>query len=79
MTYYERLVTTPSLARVSGDALTLASAYKRLGELYEARGERAKAVEYYGRLVKLWNDADPELQPVVRDVRARLVRLAGEH
>ena len=46
---------------------------------YEARGDRAKALEYYGRFVNLWKDADPELQPVVRDVRARMARLAGEH
>ena len=75
----ERFVTTPSLWRVYGDQLMLARTYKRLGELYEARGERAEAREYYGRFVELWKDADPELQPVVRDVRARIARLAGEH
>ncbi len=79
LTYYERLVTTPSLFRVYSDKLVLAPTYKRLGELYEARGDRAKALEYYGRFVDLWKDADPELQPVVRDVRARLAGLAGEH
>jgi tetratricopeptide (TPR) repeat protein len=79
LTYYERLVTTPRLSRVSSDKLMLAPTCKRLGELYEARGDRAKAREYYGRFVDLWKDADPELQPMVRDVRARLVRLAGEH
>jgi len=52
---------------------------KRLGELYETRGDRAEARKYYGRFVDLWKDADPELQPVVREVRARLARLAGEH
>jgi len=77
LTYYERFVSTPSLFRVYGDKLTLAPAYKRLGELYEARGDRAKARDYYGRFVDLWKDADPELQPVVRDVRAGLARLAG--
>ena len=79
LTYYERLVTAPWLWRVYRDDLTLAPSCKRLGELYEARGERAKALEYYGRFVDLWKNADPELQPVVRDVRARLARLAGEH
>ena len=34
-------------------------------------GDRAAAVEYYGRLIKLWKDAGPELQPIVRDVRER--------
>jgi tetratricopeptide (TPR) repeat protein len=79
LTYYERFVTTPSLGRVYGDKLALAPTLKRLGELYEARGDRAKAREYYGRFVDLWKDADPELQVIVRDVRARLARLAREH
>lgn len=79
LTYYERLVTTPSIWRLWGDALTLAPTYKRLGELYEQRPDGAKAREYYGRFVDLWKDADAELQPVVRDVRGRIARLAGEH
>jgi hypothetical protein len=37
-----------------------------------------KAVEYYDKFVELWKDADPELQPVVRDMRARIARLVGE-
>jgi len=56
----------------------LARSYQRLGELYEARGNRAKAIEWYGRFADLWNGADPALQPVVRDVRSRIQRLAGE-
>jgi tetratricopeptide (TPR) repeat protein len=77
---YEGIVTTPGMFfRIFDDSYTLASTYKRLGELYEQRGDRPKALEYYGRFVDLWKDADPELQPVVRDVRARLARLAGEH
>jgi eukaryotic-like serine/threonine-protein kinase len=46
--------------------------------MYEARGERARALEYYGRFVTLWKDADPELQPAVREVRGRMAALAGE-
>jgi tetratricopeptide (TPR) repeat protein len=80
---YERVVTTPGLGRalypVARDAYGLAPTYKRLGDLHEERGDRVKALEYYGRFVNLWKDADPELQPVVRDVRARMARLAGEH
>ncbi len=37
-----------------------------------------KAVEYYDRFVERWKDSDEELQPVVRDVRARIARLVGE-
>jgi tetratricopeptide (TPR) repeat protein len=50
----------------------------RLGELYESKGDKAKALEYYGRLVDLWKNADPELQPRVKDLRRRIGELAGE-
>ncbi|HYW30967.1 MAG TPA: protein kinase [Gemmatimonas sp.] len=48
---------------------------QRLGDLYEAKGDSARALDAYSRFVELWKDADPELQPVVRDVRARIDRL----
>jgi tetratricopeptide (TPR) repeat protein/tRNA A-37 threonylcarbamoyl transferase component Bud32 len=76
---YEQIVSTPGLWDLWDNFYTLAPTYKRLGELYEARGDRAKARGYYGRFVELWKDADPELQPMVRDVRARVAQLAGEH
>jgi hypothetical protein len=57
---------------------TLAPSYKRLGELYEARGDRRRAADYYGRFVDLWKNADAELQPAVREARARLAQLAKE-
>jgi len=75
---YERAVTTPAMDRVSVDAPNMAPTYRRLGELYEQRGNAVKAREYYGKFVDLWNDADPELQKAVRDVRGRLARLTAE-
>jgi eukaryotic-like serine/threonine-protein kinase len=75
---YQRAVETPNLFRVFPDAYTLAPSYKRLGELYEAKGERKKAADYYGKFVDLWKDADAELQPGVTEVRQRLARLAQE-
>jgi serine/threonine-protein kinase len=75
---YERAVETPNLFRVFADAYTLAPSFKRLGELYEAKGDRKKAADYYGKFVDLWKDADPELQPGVTEVRQRLARLAQE-
>jgi hypothetical protein len=48
------------------------------GELYEAKGNRQKAVERYSRFVELWRNADPELQPGVREIRERVARLAKE-
>ena len=55
-----------------------APSLKRLGELYEARGDRQRALEYYGQFVELWKEADPVLQPAVREVRERMAALAGE-
>jgi tetratricopeptide (TPR) repeat protein len=57
------------------DPYHLAGAHKRLGELYEARGDRQKAASHYAAFVDLWKDADPELQPIVRRVRERLTTL----
>jgi len=55
-----------------------ADAYVRLGTLYEQLGNRDRAVDYYNRFVDLWQDADPELQPQVDNVRQRIARLMGE-
>ena len=53
----------------------LAWAYQRLGELYEEKGERSKAITYFTKFAELWKDADPDLQPRVAAVRARLEKL----
>jgi tetratricopeptide (TPR) repeat protein len=60
------------------DAAWRADTYVRLGSLYEQRGNRDLAVDYYNRFVDLWQDADAELQPQVEDVKRRIARLAGE-
>ena len=75
---YERYVITPWIARITQDALELPVAFRRLGELYEERGDRERAAEYYSQFVDLWEEADPELQPLVEDVRSRMARLVGE-
>jgi eukaryotic-like serine/threonine-protein kinase len=75
---YERLAVTPTLNRVYNATVTLAPTYKRLGELYEARGDRKHAAEYYEKFVDLWKNADSELQPGVKEVRGRLAKLAQE-
>ena len=62
-------------SRLSQDALYLAGIRQRLGELYEAKGNFDKALTHYQAFVDLWKDADPELQPRVRDVRARVERI----
>jgi serine/threonine-protein kinase len=75
---YERFVTTPSLSRLYSNGFAFAPSYKRLGELYEAKGDRKRAAGYYERFVELWKDADAELQPGVKEVRGRLAKLAQE-
>jgi len=75
---YDRGITVPAMTRYRYDSYRLPAALKRAGELYEAKGDRAKAADRYRRFVELWKDADPELQPGVREVRARLARLATE-
>jgi DNA-binding SARP family transcriptional activator len=74
---YERYLGTPDLERLFRDAFSRGPALERLGQLYEARGEPAKAAERYAEFVELWRDADPELQPRVAEARRRLAALPG--
>lgn len=69
---YERYVSTPWIFRYEVDSYELVPALRRLAELYDARGERRKALETRTRLLALWRRADAELQPVLADVRTRL-------
>jgi tetratricopeptide (TPR) repeat protein/tRNA A-37 threonylcarbamoyl transferase component Bud32 len=75
---YERAVGTRDLRKIYQDFWWLPVAYRRLGELYEDRGNHNKAADYYNRFIDLWKDADPELQPQVEEVKQRLTRLVGE-
>jgi tetratricopeptide (TPR) repeat protein/tRNA A-37 threonylcarbamoyl transferase component Bud32 len=71
----ERYLATPASSRISIDQWMMAPAHKRLGELYEAKGDNAKAVSHYSAFVNLWQRADPDLQPKVAEVRGRMERL----
>jgi tetratricopeptide (TPR) repeat protein len=75
--YYERFANFQG-ERFGWDENWSTQTRLRLGELYEAKGNTEKALEYYNQFVELWQDADPELQPIVRDVRQRMARLVGE-
>jgi tetratricopeptide (TPR) repeat protein len=75
---FERYVNTPRSGNMVLDAVWLPNVYVHLGELYEERGDRVRAADYYNRLVELWHDADPELQPRVESARRALERLQGE-
>jgi len=82
---YEKYITTPYIERLDPplfaqfadpvDPIFLAGVRRRLGELYEAKGDTAKAVEHYQAFVEQWKSADPELQPRVAEARRRLQAL----
>ncbi len=55
-----------------------AQALLMLGELYEARGDRAKAAEYYRRHIDVFKDPDPQIGKQVAAVREKLARVTGE-
>ncbi len=72
---YERYVQDRHIGRLYVDDQFLGPSLKRLGELYEAKGDRSNASKQYTRFVELWKNADPELQPAVKEVQARLTKL----
>jgi tetratricopeptide (TPR) repeat protein len=47
-------------------------------ESYERMGASERAIDKYSRFVDLWKNAEPELQPTVDEVRARLESLLDE-
>ena len=51
------------------------AAHYRLGQIYEELGEPATARSQYEAFLELWVDADPALQPLVDEVRARVAGL----
>ena len=75
--YFQRFVDTPH-PYLDEDQDWLAGSYKRLGELYESTGDLPKAATNLEKFIELWKDADPELQPKVRDARGRLERIRAE-
>ena len=75
----ERAQHLPSLALgVAYDATWYPEALMRLGSLYEARGDRVKAGDYYAKYVELMKDADPELQNSVKAARAKVEQMRSE-
>jgi tetratricopeptide (TPR) repeat protein len=56
----------------------LAPIHLRQAEIYERLGDRQQAADHYARFLQLWEHCDPELQPLVNEVKGRLARLAAE-
>jgi tetratricopeptide (TPR) repeat protein len=65
----------PAGRRDNVDWYALPVVEKRLGELYDSKGDTANAVKHYGAFTDLWKNADPDLQPVVQTVKKRLGEL----
>jgi tRNA A-37 threonylcarbamoyl transferase component Bud32/tetratricopeptide (TPR) repeat protein len=75
---YERFLTTRWLRRAAADGWHRPRILFRLGEIYEQRGDRARAADYYSQFAELWRGADPDLQPQVAEARRRLAALTAE-
>jgi len=75
--YFQKFIDTPRPFQFQ-DQDYLAGSYKRLGELYESAGDLPKAAASYEKFIDLWKNADPELQPKVREARTRLDRIRAE-
>ncbi len=73
---FNRYLSTPEPTRNWGDGMFLAGIHKRLGELYEAKGDRQNAISHYTEFVQLWKDADAPLQPKVTEAKAKIARLS---
>jgi tetratricopeptide (TPR) repeat protein len=75
----ERALLTPSIAGGPRYEPTwYAQGLQQLGELYEARSDQAKAIEYYARYLNLLKDAEPPMAAQVSAVRAKYERLTSE-
>ncbi|MBX9929851.1 MAG: serine/threonine protein kinase [Gemmatimonadaceae bacterium] len=75
MAYYRQMTTRARSFSYGEAPLMLPIALRRMGELYEARGDISAAIRSYREFVALWKNADPVLQPQVAEVRARIARL----
>ncbi len=74
---YEAYVHTPDVFRYTEvfDPSALPAIRERLGQLYETKGNTAKAAEHYRAFIELWKNADADLQPRVAEARRRLAKL----
>ena len=62
-----------ALGFYSGEELAYLPASRlRMGDIYRQLGDTAAAVEQYRRVVRLWSEGDPELRPLLNEVRGKL-------
>jgi tetratricopeptide (TPR) repeat protein/tRNA A-37 threonylcarbamoyl transferase component Bud32 len=77
LAYLADYLKEPPARRDNVDWAALAAVQKRLGELYDSKGDTAQAVKHYGAFAELWKNADPDLQPVVSTVKKRMGELTS--
>jgi tetratricopeptide (TPR) repeat protein len=65
-------------SRMPNDPFLLGLSHERAARIYDELGNIEKARRHYASLVRLWENADPVLQPRVAAARARLEALTGE-
>jgi DNA-binding SARP family transcriptional activator len=56
----------------------LAPSHLRRGEIYERLGDRARALDEYRQMVRLWRDCDPQLRPLRAQAESRIAALAAQ-
>lgn len=76
--WLEKYLAEPPSQRFNSDGAYLATIRRRLGELYDQRGDREKAMHQYSAFLEQWAEADADLQPFVRSVRERLNELINQ-
>jgi len=71
---YQELIARKNLGHEAQEYWILA--HKQLGEIYEAKGEVEKAIEYYQQFVDIWKEGDEDLVDLI-NVKTRLAELQG--
>src|SRR5690606_12074802 len=72
--WFERFIVEPD-PEMTHLSAHLPRVHRRLGELYEERGDSERAASHYSTFINYWRDAEPSLQPEVAEARRRLARL----
>ncbi len=76
---YEQALNLPAAAGGPAyERLWYGQALEKLGDGYAARGNRAKASEFYQRYITTYKNADPPISRQVTEVKAKLAKLSGE-
>jgi tetratricopeptide (TPR) repeat protein len=76
--YWQLYLDDPQPNRMFWDASTLGTALERAAVLAGQLGDAEAAALYYGQLIDLWAEADPEIQPRVEAARSRLEEIVRE-